>query len=122
MRGPSSLQPAASRTIKTFPSSRLPVISSRFCLGVMCALALSGCSLGQLGAMPAVPVAPNAYAEQMVARAHALQLASKRQWQTLLHYRLGVLGEGFLGGGYVSDADGPGFFLSERGKVDPQAE
>lgn len=57
-----------------------------------------------------------------MSQARSLRLADQRAWHKLLHYRLGVLGQGFLGGGYESEADGPAFFLSPRGKVDPAAE
>jgi len=70
-----------------------------------------------------VPItAYDAYVEGLVRQAHALHLSEQRQWHKLLHYTLGVLGEGFLGGGYESEADGVGFFLSPDGKRDPQAE
>jgi hypothetical protein len=49
-------------------------------------------------------------------------LAHDPQWLELVHYRLGLLGAGFLGDGYTSEADGEGFFLSPRGKTDPEAE
>ncbi len=62
------------------------------------------------------------YVEALVARAHALDLASTPQWHKLLHYREGLLGGGFLGGGYTSEADGAGFFLSHAGQLDPRAE
>jgi hypothetical protein len=83
---------------------------------------LSACFHGQLAAVSVAPIASAPAAERWVARARTLQLAERPQWLRLVHYRSGVLGPGFLGGGYVSDADGPGFFLSERGKIDPQAE
>lgn len=66
--------------------------------------------------------AADPYAQTLIHRAHAQRLAEQRQWHKLLHYKLGVLGRGFLGGGYESEADGPEFFLSPRGKLDPQAE
>lgn len=85
---------------------------------------LVACGHGSLGAREALPVqaVPDPYVEQLVARARALKLSDSRPWHKLLHYRLGTLGRGFLGGGYMSDADSPEFFLSPRGKVDPQAE
>jgi hypothetical protein len=71
---------------------------------------------------PAARRAPDAYVEALVRRAHAQGLAQRAQWLRLLHYRQGMFGAGFLGGGYASEADGDGFFLSPRGKFDPQAE
>ena len=98
----------------------------RFSLIVSYAVLLAGCFHAQLAKVPAFsPVTPtplNAAVEAWVEKARALKLADRPQWHRLLHYRLGVLGRGFLGGGYLSDADGAGFFMSERGKVDPQAE
>ena len=43
-------------------------------------------------------------------------LAGRREWQTLLHYRPNT------GGGVISDADDPRFFLAPTGKTDPRAE
>ncbi len=45
-----------------------------------------------------------------------MNLADEREWHLLLHYRKSVFG------GYVSEQDDPGFFLSPSGKTDPQAE
>jgi hypothetical protein len=52
----------------------------------------------------------------LVARARAERLAEDRQWLRLGHWRKR------LAGGYESEADGAGFFLAPRGKVDPAAE
>jgi Domain of unknown function (DUF4105) len=70
----------------------------------------------------AAAVSRDPYVEALVARARALDLAGKPQWHKLLHYRQGLLGGGFLGGGVASEADGAGFFLSPLGKLDPRAE
>lgn len=72
-----------------------------------------------LGAAP--PVArgqgpDGAYAEELVAAARARSLAAEVQWLRLGHYQQRLLG------GWESQADGPGFFLAEGGKTDPQAE
>jgi hypothetical protein len=56
------------------------------------------------------------YLAELTRRAREAQLANRRQWHLLLHYRPTVLG------GYTSEADDPGFFLSPRGKMDPQVE
>ena len=45
-----------------------------------------------------------------------LNLAKERYWRLLLHYRQE------LSGGYLSEVDDPGFFLSPNGKTNPQAE
>jgi hypothetical protein len=92
---------------------------------LFCALTvvLAGCAHGPVGSLGVqIPPVSEPYVEGLVRQAHALHLAEQRQWHKLLHYKLGVLGQGFLGGGYESEADGVGFFLSERGKLDPAAE
>ena len=43
-------------------------------------------------------------------------LAETREWQLLLHYRANLFG------GYTSEQDDPGFFLSPEGKTNPAAE
>ena len=60
--------------------------------------------------------APAPYLSQLLQRAHEDQLAREREWHLLLHYRANLLG------GYTSEQDDPGFFLSPDGKTDPQAE
>lgn len=67
-------------------------------------------------AVAAAGPAPDPYAAELVARARQQRLAEDRQWLRLGHWRRRLLG------GYESEADGPGFFLSPRGKVDPAAE
>ncbi len=57
------------------------------------------------------------YLIELLHRARAADLSARREWQTLLHYRPAVGGEGV-----VSDADDPRFFLAPSGKTDPQAE
>lgn len=53
----------------------------------------------------------------MLRRAEAADLATRREWQTLLHYRPVADGTGV-----ISDADDPRFFLAPAGKTDPGAE
>jgi hypothetical protein len=70
---------------------------------------------------PASPVdagAPpeNAYLVELIDKGLQAQLASEREWQLLLHYRKSLFG------GYTSEQDDPGFFMSPDGKTDPQAE
>ncbi len=62
------------------------------------------------------PAAGSAYLAELVARARARHLADSLPWRRLGHWR------GKLLGGVESQADGPGFFLSPRGKGDPEAE
>ncbi|MET0389648.1 MAG: DUF4105 domain-containing protein [Polyangiales bacterium] len=103
----------------------MSLLLPRLLVAVSCVLWLAaiGCGQAPLVVVKGIGRHPvHAYAERWVERARAARLAEQPQWHKLLHYRLGVLGKGFLGGGYTSEADGPGFFLSPRGKVDPQAE
>lgn len=94
-----------------------------FKLFVALASVLAACAHGPVGSLGVpIPSVSEPYVEELVRQAHALRLAEQRQWHKLLHYRLGVMGQGFLGGGYESEADGPAFFLSPRGKLDPAAE
>lgn len=58
----------------------------------------------------------SAYLSELTGRARELRLAEEREWRLLLHYRPTL----FVG--YESEQDDPGFFLSPRGKTDPQAE
>jgi hypothetical protein len=58
----------------------------------------------------------NLYLTQLIGQAAQSQLASEREWHLLLHYRENILG------GYSSEQDDPGFFMSPDGKTDPQAE
>ncbi len=58
----------------------------------------------------------NPYLTQLIGQAVQSQLANEREWHLLLHYRTNILG------GYLSEQDDPGFFLSPDGKTDPQAE
>ncbi len=60
--------------------------------------------------------APVPYLSQLLQRAHEAQLANESEWHLLLHYRADLFG------GYTSEQDDPGFFLSPDGKTDPQAE
>lgn len=55
-------------------------------------------------------------AAALTARAHALQLAERREWQVLLHTTPDLFG------GVTSSIDAPGFFFSPHGKDDPAAE
>ena len=56
------------------------------------------------------------YQRQLIQQARQARLADQREWQLLLHYRANLLG------GYTSEQDDPGFFMSPNGKTDPQAE
>ncbi|MCI1278197.1 MAG: DUF4105 domain-containing protein [Nitrospira sp.] len=59
---------------------------------------------------------PAPYVTQLLQQARQARLAEAREWQLLLHYRANLFG------GYTSEQDDPGFFLSPEGKTDPQAE
>ncbi len=92
-QGPSSLFP---HTVKR---SLLVVL---FLLLVPCAVAHA--------------LASDAYLEVLIDEARKQRLAESREWRLLLHYR------STLWGGYESEQDDPGFFLSGSGKTDPEAE
>ena len=70
---------------------------------------------------PASPVvadipSDNAYLAELIDRSVQANLASEREWHLLLHYRENLFG------GYTSEQDDQGFFMSPKGKTDPQAE
>ena len=56
------------------------------------------------------------YPQELIQRAHEGRLADQREWHLLLHYRAKLFG------GYESEQDEPGFFMSPEGKTDPDAE
>lgn len=58
----------------------------------------------------------NDYLVELINKGLHARLASEREWHLLLHYRKNLLG------GYTSEQDDPGFFMSHDGKTDPQAE
>lgn len=64
----------------------------------------------------AEPLTPGVYLSELQAKARARRLADDREWHLLLHYRPRLFG------GYRSEQDDPGFFLSSQGKTNPQAE
>ena len=64
----------------------------------------------------AEPLDGDAYLAQLISQAEQAKLEEQREWHLLLHYRKGLLG------GYESEQDDPGFFMSANGKTDPAAE
>lgn len=64
----------------------------------------------------AEPSDGDAYLTQLINQAEQARLADQREWHLLLHYRKGLFG------GYESEQDDPGFFMSTNGKTDPAAE
>jgi hypothetical protein len=56
------------------------------------------------------------YLAELIAGAHAQQLARTREWEVLLHYDKTRLG------GVISEADGEDFFLAPDGKRNPESE
>ncbi|MDH4098462.1 MAG: DUF4105 domain-containing protein, partial [Nitrospira sp.] len=56
------------------------------------------------------------YQTELIDQARQARLADEREWQLLLHYGTDLFG------GVASEEDDEGFFLSPRGKYDPQAE
>ena len=57
------------------------------------------------------------YLNELLDRAEQMNLAERREWHILLHYRPALDGERV-----ISDADDARFFLAPTGKNDPQAE
>lgn len=70
------------------------------------------------GATPAARAGTDdvALLRQLIRRARDERLSEQRAWLRLGHYRRRLLG------GYLSEADGPAFFLSPEGARDPAAE
>ncbi|MBZ0169026.1 MAG: DUF4105 domain-containing protein [Kofleriaceae bacterium] len=64
----------------------------------------------------AEPLTADTYLSELQAKARAHKLADDREWHLLLHYRPSLFG------GFESEQDDPGFFMSSEGKTDPQAE
>jgi hypothetical protein len=64
----------------------------------------------------AADVGQDGYSDMLVQQALMQNLAQKRYWHLLLHYKKTIFGN------YESQEDGPGFFNSPHGKTDPQAE
>jgi len=58
----------------------------------------------------------SSYLQELIDQAVAKKLYEKRYWNLLLHYRKNFLG------GYTSEVDDPGFFLSPEGKTNPKEE
>ena len=64
----------------------------------------------------AIEAPDHLYQAELITHAKNAKLADQREWHLLLHYRKGLFG------GYESEQDDPGFFLSPKGKTDPSAE
>lgn len=64
----------------------------------------------------AEPLTDGTYLSELKAKARAARLADDREWHLLLHYRSRLFG------GFESEQDDLGFFLSSKGKRDPQTE
>jgi hypothetical protein len=79
-------------------------------IGLLLALLLSPTVIA------AAELTPDTYLAELIRRAAEARLSEHRYWHLLLHYRQN------LGGGYISEADDPGFFMASTGKTDPQAE
>ena len=56
------------------------------------------------------------YLRELIQRANEAGLADQREWHLLLHYRANLFG------GYTSEQDDQGFFMSSEGQTDPAAE
>lgn len=77
----------------------------------------SGAETGQQGPAPS---SNNRYAAELIERARGLELDSDLQWIRLGHWRKPHYPTRFVY--YLSEADGPGFFLAPNGKRSPSAE
>jgi len=64
----------------------------------------------------AADVEQDGYMNTLAQQAQVQNLAQKRYWHLLLHYKKTIFGT------YESQEDGPDFFNSPLGKTDPQAE
>jgi len=82
---------------------------------VFFAAALLPLLAGAAAGRAAEPAGEPPYLERLVETARHLRLSEERYWHSLLHYRRGVTGLRSL-------VDDPKFFLSPRGKRDPEAE
>jgi hypothetical protein len=80
---------------------------------VSCGAFLLGLTLS-LAARP-LPAQEASYQDELVESSRQLKLSERRRWHRLLHYRA-------RGRGWRSEADGAKFYLSPRGRTDPQAE
>lgn len=56
------------------------------------------------------------YLRELIQQATTKKLHQQRYWKLLLHYRQNLFG------GWTSEIDAPGFFLSKKGKTHPEAE
>lgn len=109
---------------KFLPNNSIPVALARKGQGLFCfrapTLVLPLISafvfLFVVGGVTAEELPSTPYLEQLREQARSLRLADEREWHLLLHYRPGLFG------GYESEQDDPGFFMSPNGKIDPQGE
>ncbi len=79
-------------------------------------IALTFVLLGMATGAAAGEPPDHAYLADLIQQASDAKLADDRYWHLLLHYRNNLLG------GYTSEEDDPGFFLSPDGKINPQEE
>jgi hypothetical protein len=80
------------------------------------ALLLFALLLAPASPVKAIEPSENAYLAELIDKGLQVKLASEQEWHLLLHYREDLFG------GYTSEQDDPGFFMSPDGKTDPQAE
>lgn len=86
-------------------------------LGSACAGSSHVADAGVLRARAAHAPPDSAYVRLLIAKARLLRLGRDIQWLKLGHYRTAAFSDS-----YESEVDGADFFLSPRGKSDPQAE
>ena len=91
-----------------------PRVTLTCCLYI--ALLLFALLLAPASPVKAIEPSENAYLAELIDKGLQAKLASEQEWHLLLHYREDLFG------GYTSEQDDPGFFMSPDGKTDPQAE
>jgi hypothetical protein len=96
---PSERPPRAARPRRLIPSLVATLVAGWFAAGDQAAAADAD------------------YRSELIRRARAEGLASRREWLDLGHYRPNLLRPG-----HTSLIDSPGFFNAADGKVDPEAE
>lgn len=83
----------------------------------LCAIILSAWGMDGFVVPLTATASSNDYVKQLQKRAHEERLAERSEWRALLHYKPRRLSQGV-----ESQVDSDTFFLSPKGKYDPQAE
>jgi len=98
------------------PRGCFPGADSRFFTRLFRFVLFAAIVLSGIDGFGATPSEDRVYLDELIRRAVAARLFEDRYWHLLLHYRKNVWG------GYTSEADDPGFFLSPNGKTNPRME